>query len=697
MQCYSELLPPTAVTHAISLHFINERDLTLVVAKTSVLQVFELKEGSGRNKVAHLSLVGEYELSGTITALERIRTKDSDTDSLLIACRTAKISLVRWDHENHRIATTSIHYYENELVPRQPCDSGATFLPSILTVDPESRCVALKFGVRQLAILPFKQHGEDLQELDDDMGDVKAVEPATNGEEVVTPYKKSFVLSLPSLDEELMDAVDIAFLHNYREPAFGILSSKSQASVGLYAEDKHSIKYQVLTLDLEQAASTVLTTVENLPIDLWKVVPLPSKLGGALLIGTNEVIHIAQSGKTHAVVVNEFADLDADLSASQQVSLDLKLEDSVTEVLDADAGDLLFTLRDGTLAVLHLVLLGPDVRAMKFRVIPIETGGSVLEGLPSCAAIVGQKHIFLGSDEADSQLLQYEPVTLSRKRSHADMLGQEEETNDADEDEDMEDDDLYSNTTRKSRSAKQSSASQAQSYNFEIVDTLSSIGPINKFCFGKSSVNGSTKVEMVASTGRQRGSRLLRMTRELRPSIQQVQSFPGATAVWSLHAIKPKGKKSAPPKGSDNLLFVSAGNSTKAYSLDQDGPEPTELTGTEFEHDGKTVDIGILGHGRWVVHCRQSEVRVYEPDLSLSQIIPMVDETTEAELDIVSTSFCDPYLLVLRKDSSVQVLKYDSKSHDVEPIDMGAAVAQQKYVSGSLYKAESHGNHSTLR
>lgn len=694
MQCYSELLPPSTVTHAVTLCLINEGVQTLVLAKTSLLQVFELRQASGHK--THLSLIGEYELSGTVIALQKIRTKDSINDSLLIACRDAKISLVQWDHVNHRIATISIHYYESEPVPRQPCDTGATFARSILTVDPASRCVALKFGLRQLAILPFKQQGEDLQELDEDMDEARPEKLSADGGEVETPYKKSLVLSLPSLDEELTDVVDIAFLHNYREPTFGIISTKNQASMGLYSEDQHAFRYQILALDLEQAASTVLATVEDLPIGLWKVVPMPLPVGGALLIGTNEVLHVAQSGKTHAVIINEFASLSTKFSTSEQVSLNYKLEDCVVELLDNESNDVLFVLRDGSLAVLHLTLLGPDVKSMKFKSIPADAGGNTVQGLPSCAAAIGSEHVFLGSDESDSHLMRWQHVSLARKRSHADMLDEEDQVNDASEDDanddDMEDDDLYSNATRKTRSnAKQSSSSsQTMAYHFEALDVLPSVGPIESVCFGKSTVNESPNVEMIAVTGRQRGSRLTKLSRGIQPVSKRSRRIDGARSVWSLRAVKPKNKKAAPSRGADNLLFVSDGSSTSPYKVDSDDSEPEELTGTEFEHDGQTLDIGTLGQGRWIAHCRQAEIRIYEPDLSLSQIIPMVDEGTDAELSIVSTSFADPYLMVLRNDSSMQVLKYDSKSHDVEPLDTPQAVAQRKFVSGNLYKSEAH-------
>ncbi|QIW95825.1 hypothetical protein AMS68_001343 [Peltaster fructicola] len=677
MQCYSELLPPTAVTDALALNFIQQGRLDLVVAKTSLLQVFKVQHAKD-SASARLLLIGEYQLSGTITSLQQIHTQDdkSGIDSLLIGFRDAKVSLVRWDHDNHRISTVSIHYYETDPVPRQPCDIGAGYTTSILTVDPSSRCVALKFDQRQLAILPFRQAGEDAELEDMDDEDKKKV--VRNGTTVDTPYKKSFVLSLPSLDQSLTDVVDLAFLHDYREPTFGILASAGQASSALWSEGKDILTYHVLTLDLEQGASTILVSVPMLPASLWKVKPLPSPIGGALLLGTNELVHVSQSGKTHALVVNEFADM-AGFTTTDQRSLDLKLEDCVVEVLDAEALDVLFALRDGSLATLHFNMLGSEVKSMSFNVITAEAGGSLCEGLPSCVARL-HDFVFVGSDEADSVLLRSHSSSNSRKRSHAEMMGQQAE-DEAKEEDDEDEDDLYATTTRQTRSSTKTS-SQVKSvvtYSFEVSDTLQGLGPMSKPCFGKSSGG----LELATITGRSRGSRLALLSRELRPIPQRSHQVGEAKAVWSLRCVKPKKKRQPPLPGPDNFLFVFDGSSTKVFEAPQEEGELVEISNTEFEQDGDTIEIGTLGSGRWIVHCRKSEIRTYEPDLSLGQIIPMLDEASDAELDIVHTQFCDPYLLVVRSDNTPQVLAFDQKSEDIEALE---GVVERKCIGGSLYR-----------
>jgi cleavage and polyadenylation specificity factor subunit 1 len=142
MQCYTELCPPTAVSHSISLPFTSSKTTNLIVAKTSLLQIFDFKaivteaasNKSGDNDVLQdlgpdaqdftgdmtlqkleyttkLLLLGEYPLSGTVSSLGRVKILNSKlgTEALLVAFRDAKISLVQWNQERNTISTVSIH------------------------------------------------------------------------------------------------------------------------------------------------------------------------------------------------------------------------------------------------------------------------------------------------------------------------------------------------------------------------------------------------------------------------------------------------------------------------------------------------------------------------------------------------------------------------------------------------------------
>ncbi|EMC95320.1 hypothetical protein BAUCODRAFT_25380 [Baudoinia panamericana UAMH 10762] len=722
MQCYTEVIAPTAVTHAVALSFIGPQADNLVVAKTSLLQVFEVKRISQAKDNGHhdhadaqsrLSLIGEYTLSGTVTALSPITLPSSRTGGAALVCafKDAKLSLIEWDPEHYRISTISIHYYEGDNVLLPPFGAALSECESILTVDPGSRCAALKFGERQLAILPFRQQGDELADEaaeDADMAEAESEEQpgnvtlkrtsttqALDSKDDITPYKSSFVLPLITLDPSLTHPVHLAFLHEYREPTFGILSAPQQPSLALLDERKDCLSYTVFTLDLEQRASTNLMSVSKLPSDLWKVIALPPPVGGALLVGTNELIHIDQSGKTTAVAVNEFAKVASNFSMADHSDLNMKLEGCEIEMLDSSTGNALIVLNDGSFATLSFKMLGRTVGGLTVSRVADTNGGNVNASAPSCVASMQQQKLFVGSEDGSSSLVRWakDTPTLSRKRSHAQMLGQDAPMDDADDAEELDEDDLYAPSAvavkRAASVANAAAVDASTTYTFELEDSLNSLAPMNNVCLGRSPRTGKEKLELVAGIGRGKASSLAFMNREIIPNEIRSRDVAGAKDIWSVCARSREGDKVSSADTYDNLLFVFDGESTKTYKY-ADSAEGSiiELDETDFEGDGETVCVGTLANGSCIVQCRRTEIRTYDHQLGLSQIIPMSDDETDAELKIVATSFCDPYLLVIQDDSSVQILQVD-KQGDVEPLDAAESdLREGKWLTGSLYAGE---------
>ena len=726
MQCYTELIAPSGVTHAVSLPLLNPNTYNLVVAKTSLLQIFRLgdekpnaDDDDSTSSRPRLVLVGEYPLAGTVTSLTAIKALDTKTggDALLISFSDAKLSLVEWDPDNHRISTVSIHYYEAESIKASPFDSSHGDGYSILTVDPSSRCAALKFGDRQLAILPFRQFGDELGEgpeygfdMEQDAAPpsatLKRVTSGMNGiggaEAKETPYKASFVLPLTALDPALTHPVHLAFLHEYREPTFGILSAPVQPSAALADERKDILSYTVFTSDLDQRASTNLISVQKLPSDLWKVVPLSLPVGGALLIGINELVHVDQSGKVNAVAVNEFAKLASDFSMADQASLNLKLEDCEVELLDARSGDMLLALSNTSLAVLSFRLSGRNVAGLSIAPVSEASGSSVVEAAPSCAVALNDQFIFLGSEDGDSTLLGWSKptVSISRKRSYAQMSRSDLAVEDEDNAEDADEDDLYATANGSSNhddaSSQPAQSESSYSYTFRRCDALSSVAPINNICLGRSTSTSKSKLELLAATGRGTGSRLTTLSRDIVPDMLSVAPFESASNAWSLR-VRSTNPEPATPLSDidhDNLICVYNGESTSVYDIHTRAGETgneqiySERSGTDFETEGETFKVSTLAKGTRVVQCKRNEIRTYDAvDLSLSQIIPMMDEENDAELSIVHVSFCDPYLLVLRNDSSAFFLKAEDNG-DLEPLDLPDDIQTAKWLSGCLYNGE---------
>ncbi len=710
MQCFTELTPPTAVTHSLSLPFLSADAINLVVAKTSLLQIFKVKtvsveldvsastgthsaedsnvadrrinddDGfessflvadslmlrSERASNTKLVLVAEYPLSGSITSMVRVKTLNSKSggESLLLGFKDAKLSLVEWDPERYGLSTVSIHYYEQDDIDGSPWAPRLSDCVNYLTVDPGNRCAALKFGVRNLAILPFKQGDEDtaMDDWDEELDGPRPLDkgPAnlTNGNGALeeTPYATSFVLRLSSLDPNLIHPIHLAFLYEYREPTFGILSSTILPSSALLRERRDQLSYMVFTLDLQQRASTTILVVTGLPYDLFKVIPLPPPVGGVLLVGGNELIHIDQSGKANGVGVNPFAKQCTSFGLADQADIDLRLEGCMIEQLSLDNGEMLIILNTGELVILSFRMDGRSVSGLTVRRVTEAVGGLCISARASTLSLLDRTNLFVGSEDADSVILGWSRKSrdIGRRRpsqvgpSGSGDAGFDISDEDGEEDDEDDDDDLYGDGVQKQSNSLariNSTNTKSGDYVFRIHDSLPNFAPLKDVTLSKPyrpsederERPGSitSDLELVAAIGHQKSGALTVLKREIEPKVIGRFDFEEAQGVWTMSAKKPIAKSLQPDQSKmnldgehgldaqfDRLMIVSKAinnlsEESAVYALTSAGFEA--LSGTEFDPSaGGTIEAGTLGKGMRVIQVLKSEVRSYDGGESLN-------------------------------------------------------------------------------
>ncbi|KAI1209162.1 CPSF A subunit region-domain-containing protein [Annulohypoxylon truncatum] len=774
MQCYTELTPPTAVTHSLCLPFINAQSNNLVVARASLLQIFTTKpvsaeldkaqnaqlqsfrsaehydsrinddEGleasflggdsvlvrSDRSNYTKLVLVAEFPLAGTITGLARIKSKTtaSGGEALLLALKDAKLSMVEWDPEKNSINTTSIHYYEQEDLQAAPWAAPLSHYVNFLAADPGSRCAALKFGSRSLAIVQFKTVEEDIDmdDWDEELDGPKPVKEqsttlangTSSNEE--TPYSTSFVLRLPNLDPSLIHPVHLAFLHEYREPTFGILSSTTSPSLVLGRRDQ--LTYMVFTLDLQQKASTTILSVTGLPQDLFRVIALPAPVGGALLVGTNELIHIDQSGKSHGVGVNQFAKQTTSFSLVDQAELELKLEGCEVEVLSAESGEFLMVLRDGRLAVIMFRVDGRIVSGLSLRLIASEAGGSIIPTGVATLSKLNKACIFAGSEGADSLVIGWTRKQGQSGKRKARL--QDPSLDDIDmDDEDMEgledEDDLYGEDyapAKQSSNSTSTSGGKTGELVFRVHDRLVSIAAIRDFAIGQAipstkedqanQIGVTSDLSFVCACGEGNAGSIAVINREIQPKVIGHFEFPEARGFWTMAAQKPipkalQGDKGATSIGGEYETSAQYDRYMIVPKVDLDGYETSDvyaltgagfeaLTGTEFEPAaGLTIEAGTMGNHMRIIQVLKTAVHCYDGDFGLTQILPMLDEETGAEPRVDSASIADPFLLLVRDDASVFIAKI-FKNLELEELEKEDSVlTSTKWATGCLYEDRS--------
>jgi len=726
MQCYTQLVPPTAVNACVSLPFLSATANNLVVAKSSLLQVFSLKAVI-RDKLSltKLVLVGQYELPGIITALARVKAKSrSGGNLLLISLREAKLSLVEWDPDQYGISTISVHYFERDDVVSSLWDGDLSRYQTILSVDPGSRCAALKLGSRHLAIVPFHHAGLEtgMDEVDGAVDSERTNAKLSNGTTETAPkaapYVKSFVLSLLTLDPQLLHPIHLAFAYGYREPTLAILSSAVAPSSNLLDKRRDTLSYTVYTLDVEQRASTTLLSVTGLPYDLTRIVPLTSSaVGGSLLLGGNEIIHVDQSGKTNGIGVNEFATKCTAFPLVQQTGLDLRLEGCVVEPLASSNGDVLLITNDGTLFILAFQVDGRSVSALKLNAVPLEDGENLVRGTASCAANVGRGRVFVGSEDADSVVLAYVPKSMKLKRQqsrpnpnkeHSGVNGGLDQSEEEDgEDDDDDEDDLYGSAKPvETETASPSTPAGADNhdYTFYVHDSLVNLAPLGTPTLVSTSESSKEDHQkLYASVGRGSHGNLVQLSPFLDLQNLQFIELPDVDGVWPLCV---RSEQDENDDVSHNIVIISKTSQEDAgeshvYHL-KDG-KCTGLEGSEFEASaGNTIEVATTMNGTRIVQVLKSEVRVFDqgelhlesllrsralityPDFGLSQICPLSEDVSGYTPQVLTASFAEPYVLLLRDDATITVLKSD-ETGDLEELETTDSLKSSRWQSGCLY------------
>ena len=704
MQCYTDLIPPSGVTGAVWLPFLSETASNLVVAKTSVLQILTHRStdnGQG-TKLVH---VAEYRLSGTISSLARVSILNSKSggDALLIAFRDAKLSLVEWDPDNYSLSTISIHYYEGEELQRCPWGPDPRDAATKLTIEPDSRCAAFHFGSNNLAIIPFHQAGDDLVMEDyDSLDDEKpnnsvAKQDAAENSEHQTPYGASFVLPLTALDPGVVHPVNLAFLYEYRRSTIGVLYSSAARAPALINERKDITTYSVFTLDLEQKSSTTLLQIQKLPNDLFKVIPLPPPVGGSLLVGTNEFVHVDQGGKVNSIAVNELAKEASSHPMSDQSSLCMRLEGCQLEQLGTSTGDLLIILQDGGLAILSFRLDGRTVSGLLVRQVPVDTTKDLIQTAASCICAVGVARIFVGSDSGDSVLLGTVRKTSALKKhsSHANLAMDtvKEESVSAEGDEEDEEDDLYDEIPSKTSTNQQTDLTYSLASSMQVLDRLPGLGPLRDITVGRLKKRKRDqgevpdRLELAAASGEGRAGCVTIMNKSMECGVMTSMHIENSENLWTIDIRE--GDQSDKLSKCFAILSTLPGGTQESSLYSISGDKFAIHEDTEFNLSGRTIEAAALG-GTKTVQVLESEIRVYNSGFGLSQIWPIVDEDEGTTDTAISAHVSGPYVVVLKSNLRLLVLKADKKG-ELDEVDLPDRFEDLAFLSVNVYQ-----DHGTL-
>ncbi|EGV61485.1 mRNA cleavage and polyadenylation factor subunit [Yamadazyma tenuis] len=609
MEAYNEFIEPTRVSHCVGAHFISPSRKHVIVAKTSVLQVFEVLRVK---KSFRLNLVDQYKLFGTITSIKPIRTiENPKLDYLLVATQLAKISLVRWDHASHSIRTVSLHYYENVI-------QTSTFdkLNSAeLIVEPKNACLCVRYK-NLLTFLPFTRlKTEEDEYADEEDGAV------TNSYDGI--YDSSFLINGQNLDSRIGTIVDADFLHNYRQPTVALLSSKDQVWAGNLFFKKDNISYIVLSLDLNTKKSTTVLKIDDLPYDIDRLISLPSPLNGSLLVGANQLIHIDNGGITRKISVNPFTDLTTKNSKNyiNYSHMNLRLENCSVVPLPNE-NKVLVILSTGEFYMLTFEIDGKTIKRLTFEVVETSRYNGINVTFPGQFAALDNNLLFVGNKNGNSPLIQYKYEGAKEKAVKEDA--KDEEDNDGDEE-------LYEDDEEKVKSFSK------EKLDFTLCDELINHGPISAFTFGfysnekfKSNLINPNyqEVSIFSNSGSHKQSHLNIFTPSIQPTIKSSLTFSTINKLWI----------------SNNFLITSDDKNRKS-EIFQVNNNFARVKSKDFINKNLTIAIHELNNGKFILQVTPKKILLYDNKFKKKMALNKVlDKEKEEE---VFNSYCTDEILML--------------------------------------------------
>ncbi|XP_065175415.1 cleavage and polyadenylation specificity factor subunit 1-like [Sycon ciliatum] len=637
---------PTAIEHCISCKFVTSSEENLVVAGTTQLQVFAIREVEAADKKTKaktrgssssspscgdkLELLFRCSLHGVVTELQSVQIGAGGKDALLIAFDDGKVSLVEYDPATHDLITLAILNAEQEMF------RGGMFHPTLrpmLRVDPENRCAVLVVYDRYLIVCPFRQ--------DEQLA----------GRSPTLPH---YEVELQTLDSKLHNVLDIQFLHGYFEPTLFVLFEPTRTCPGRVAARRDTVSLIAVSLSLMERVHPVIWSFDSLPFDCFKALPVPKPVGGIVVFGVNTLLYLNQSVPAYGVSLNSLAETSSNFPLRQQEGVNMSLDSVQACFVSSDR--FVMSLRGGEI---YVVCIKADnmrmVRGFQFD----HAAASVLT---CCMCTVTEKYLFLGSRLGNSLLLrctqkskaetssQLEP-SAKRRNTTSDWL-----SSGLDDDDELE---VYGSSL--------DADSSSTSYVFEVCDSLINVGPLSSTSLGEPSFLSYHNVdkydlELVSCSGRGKNGSLSILQQTIRPQLVTTFELEGCKDMWTVLSGKADSNQAATSRSSTHDADTDRRHSFLILAREdhtmilRTGSEILELDQSGFDTNSPTVHAGNIGERNYILQVCPQGVRLLDGENEI-QHVPLV-----ASAPITRCSLASPYALLQCEDGTIHVLSLDESS-----------------------------------
>ncbi|XP_057994904.1 cleavage and polyadenylation specificity factor subunit 1 isoform X2 [Hevea brasiliensis] len=559
--------------------------------------------------------------------------------------------------------------------------------PSV-KVDPQGRCGGVLVYDLQMIILKAAQAVSGLVGDDDALG---------SGGAISARIQSSYIINLRDLD--MKHVKDFIFVHDYIEPVVVILHERELTWAGRVSWKHHTCMIAALSISTTLKQPTLIWSVVNLPHDAYKLLAVPSPIGGVLVICAN-TIHYHSESATCALALNNYA---VSVDSSQELpraSFSVELDAAKAAWLLNDVA--LLSTKNGELLLLTLVYDGRVVQRL-------DLSKSKASVLTSDITTIGSSLFFLASRLGDSLLVQFTyglgsslvssglkeevgdiegdvPTTKRLKRSPSDGL------------QDMvsgEELSLYGSTANNTESTQ-------KNFSFSVRDSLINVGPLKDFSYGlrinaDANATGMAKqsnYELVCCSGHGKNGALCVLRQSIRPEMITEVDLPGCRGIWTVYHKNARGhnvdtsRMAAVDDEYHAYLIISMEARTMVLETADHLTEVTESV--DYFVQGRTIAAGNLFGRRRVVQVFERGARILDGSF-MTQNLSFGSSNSESgsgseSSTVLSVSIADPYVLIRMTDGSIRLLIGDPSTCMVSTNTPSAFENSRKSVSAcTLY------------
>lgn len=630
---------------------------------------------------ASLELVCHYRLHGNVESMAILSSRGGDgskkRDSIILVFQEAKISVLEFDDSIHSLRTSSMHCFEGPQWLHLKRGRESFARGPVVKVDPQGRCGGVLVYGLQMIILKASQAGSGLVVDDEAFGNTSATSARV---------ESSYLINLRDLD--VKHVKDFVFVHGYIEPVMVILHEQELTWAGRVSWKHHTCMISALSISTTLKQHPLIWSANNLPHDAYKLLAVPSPIGGVLVVSANSIHYHSQSASC-MLALNNYA-VSADSSQDMPRSnFNVELDAANATWLVNDVA--LLSTKTGELLLLALVYDGRVVQRL-------DLSKSKASVLTSGIASIGNSLFFLGSRLGDSLLVQFScgvgssGLASSLKDEVGDIevdahIAKRMRRSSSDALQDMVGGDelsLYGSTPNNTESQK--------NFSFAVRDSLINIGPLKDFSYGlrinadpnATGIAKQSNYELVCCSGHGKNGALCILRQSIRPEMITEVELPGCKGIWTVYHKNTRGS------GADSSRMVPDDDEYHAYliiSLEartmvlETGDLLTEVTeSVDYFVQGRTIAAGNLFGRRRVIQVYESGARILDGSFmtqDLNLVITGNESGNGSEgCTVLSASISDPYVLLTMTDGSIRLLVGDPSSCSVSvsaPVAFGSS------------------------